>query len=506
MKPGSKLPLLGSNQDSPDPESGVLPVTPRGTIQLWPLARRARNLRAHVRHLNPALPPAGAHPKIARVIRSSPNRNVPPTLTLVALVVLLSTSLTGCRDATIALGSSPTVARTNADQILTALAAYFGPVQRDARLAAARPKFAKAALVPSRVFNETSAWSSAQDDSRSLVIAGSGVPGQYHLSLVTSAPTLARPGDYRRDRHLTKLSGSEYEWLAHDDLAIGSVTSADFANAVTALFTAIEHASDSSFRTAYRAELPRTTAALSPLYSMDTIRLTRAASGGTEVHLVIRSHPDSLPPAFSHFAKYLDKYSRPTDTELTAYDDAGHQWWHIRKQEARITLDFGVHDGSLAPLTGAVTRIPDQIHVRVDFSTRAWIFRVGASNAVADVQLVGAPHDKGFIATFTHEPDWQLPPLVERMLRAPLKRPFQEGGITLEEGVHDAPGHETSLSSEYRFVLEESSIMRWLGRLGGSAMSDFQQGAEQEANVFIYQAFEAMRQDLDALSATTAKR
>ena len=29
--PGSQLPLLGSNQDSPDPESGVLPVTPRGS-------------------------------------------------------------------------------------------------------------------------------------------------------------------------------------------------------------------------------------------------------------------------------------------------------------------------------------------------------------------------------------------------------------------------------------------------------------------------------------------
>src|SRR5437763_12959143 len=26
-----ELPLLGSNQDSPDPESGVLPVTPRGS-------------------------------------------------------------------------------------------------------------------------------------------------------------------------------------------------------------------------------------------------------------------------------------------------------------------------------------------------------------------------------------------------------------------------------------------------------------------------------------------
>src|SRR3954471_23574164 len=29
---GFKLPLLGSNQDSPDPESGVLPVTPRGSL------------------------------------------------------------------------------------------------------------------------------------------------------------------------------------------------------------------------------------------------------------------------------------------------------------------------------------------------------------------------------------------------------------------------------------------------------------------------------------------
>jgi hypothetical protein len=27
-----QLPLLGSNQDSPDPESGVLPVTPRGSF------------------------------------------------------------------------------------------------------------------------------------------------------------------------------------------------------------------------------------------------------------------------------------------------------------------------------------------------------------------------------------------------------------------------------------------------------------------------------------------
>ena len=35
IKAAAPLPLLGSNQDSPDPESGVLPVTPRGTVVTW---------------------------------------------------------------------------------------------------------------------------------------------------------------------------------------------------------------------------------------------------------------------------------------------------------------------------------------------------------------------------------------------------------------------------------------------------------------------------------------
>src|SRR5712692_2840026 len=38
-----ELPLLGSNQDSPDPESGVLPVTPRGTYK--PFVFRFRTVR-----------------------------------------------------------------------------------------------------------------------------------------------------------------------------------------------------------------------------------------------------------------------------------------------------------------------------------------------------------------------------------------------------------------------------------------------------------------------------
>src|SRR5690606_3601762 len=46
------LPLLGSNQDSPDPKSGVLPITPRGSVDRTlpapslPVNRRAAAERA----------------------------------------------------------------------------------------------------------------------------------------------------------------------------------------------------------------------------------------------------------------------------------------------------------------------------------------------------------------------------------------------------------------------------------------------------------------------------
>jgi hypothetical protein len=50
-----ELPLLGSNQDSPDPESGVLPVTPRGSEPV-------------TRPVLPSLKPQHRHSKSAPVL------------------------------------------------------------------------------------------------------------------------------------------------------------------------------------------------------------------------------------------------------------------------------------------------------------------------------------------------------------------------------------------------------------------------------------------------------
>ncbi|HXU23215.1 MAG TPA: hypothetical protein VN697_04220, partial [Tepidiformaceae bacterium] len=89
-----------------------------------------------------------------------------------ALVVALA----ACRAPAVALG-----APTASDQLLESLAARFGPHDRDARFDALRPRFAKSALVPSKLFHDDSAWTSTNGNTRTLVLVGHGTPGRYSL-------------------------------------------------------------------------------------------------------------------------------------------------------------------------------------------------------------------------------------------------------------------------------------------------------------------------------------
>jgi hypothetical protein len=45
--------------------------------------------------------------------------------------------------------------------------------------------------------------------------------------------------------------------------------------------------------------------------------------------------------------------------------------------------------------------------------------------------------------------------------------------------------------------VNESAIMRWLGRLGANAFGDFSGRTELEENLFLYEMFEAMRKDVN---------
>lgn len=133
-----KLPLQGSNLDSPDPESGVLPVTPRGS---WTF-RRAEGVRENTR---------------TPTRRATPQLRMMPRLS--SLAVLVALLLGGCRAAVPPWGSSLDVAKRNADNAFAAFAFRFYNVQRDAKFGLARTRMGRFALIPSRIYDDSAIWS-----------------------------------------------------------------------------------------------------------------------------------------------------------------------------------------------------------------------------------------------------------------------------------------------------------------------------------------------------------
>ncbi len=418
------------------------------------------------------------------------------------LATLPAALLLACHGPVRALGGSAAEARAHADTLLGALALRFGPQERGPDLERIRPEIAQHALTPSRLFDNPKLWTGESGTSRTLEVSGRPDGAVYRLTVARGAALPSRPAEYRRILRLARLGQDEYEWEARDELAVGSVTADDLARAWRALLDAAERSDARSVRAAYRAELPRTTATLERLFSLDTLALTPNPTGGVDVRLAIGIHADRLAATAPHYAKYLDRYAGPSVVTMRLLDEGGREWWRAWKEEGDVVhLVLRVRDGALAPLVGPPARMPPHVRVHIDASTKAWIFRVGLRALVGEVTLVGAPHEKGFEVRFRREPEWDLPPLVERMLHTPLRRPFEGDGAMLSFAVQDDPEWQTLALREYRIAVQESQIMRWLGGLGSSAVSDFRHGAEEEFDRFNGAVLAALRTDLVALTA-----
>ena len=450
---------------------------------------RARGAPAPQSYRPTGLPPAPPAAEIAGVSSPAGSR-----LALAAAILTLA----ACRAPAVALG-----APSESDQLLASLAARFGPHDRDARLDALRPEFAKSALVPSKLFHDKTAWTASHGDARTLVLAGHGTPGRYSLVASGDAPPPTHPGDYRRVMRLTHAGSDDYAWEVRDELAVGPVTGNELGAALTALFAGAEHAAGNAAaaRTALARDLPRTTAALGRAVSLDTLRLVPNPAGGANVHLAGTVHADRLTNTFPHLAHYLSHYVSPTGGEILVFDGANRAWWDAAKRGDSWSLDLRIANGNLAPLRGPPARMPDTLHVRIDAATRTFIFHVGLANLIGDVTLARAPNDHAFTATFRKEPDWQLPPFVETMLHSPLKRPFQGAGASLTFDLRDGDGHDAPsvVFREYDLTVRESGIMRWLGSLGDAAVEDFRTGAEVEFDRFSGETFSALRADVQQL-------
>jgi hypothetical protein len=414
--------------------------------------------------------------------------------------LVLSPVAPACRPAAHELGRGP--AGPDGPKVLVeALADRFGPIDREAGFDALRSRLARAALVPSRVLEDGTVWRARGDGWRAVELDGYKWGATYRLGARAEALPAVAPGQYRGRVHLRQTGSERFEWSVSEELAVGPARPADLAEALDALFRGAERSTDASARAGIAETLPRAAAKLGLLLRLETLELRPDAHGATSVRLAVRLTPAGILGFAPHYSAYLEKYVRPMRGSLVVADAGGASWWTLEAADHLWTVRLRVRDGSLVPLEGpADRRLPSRLRATADFSTKMGRFGVGARRIAADLALTRTPGEKGLSARFAEEPDWQLPFLVETILDAPLRYPFEAPGSEIDWAARETPGG-TLLTGLYRARVRETWILRWLGGMVGNAVGEFRDGAEREADQFNRECLLALRDDLVAAAA-----
>lgn len=411
-----------------------------------------------------------------------------------ALVLACAT----CREPAQRLGSGPAGAEA-ARALVEALALRFGESSREPAFDALRPKLARAAMMPSRVFDDASAWPRQGGAWRAVDFAGYRSDVGYGVGVRPFAPEPGAPGQYRGQLRLEKMSAGRFEWTMREELAVGRVRPAELAATLDALLRGAEAIGEAPARAAIAAAFPRATAKMGLLLSLETLALARDPQGATRMQLSVRLTPDGLRASAPRYAAFVQKYLTPIRTRTTASDATGASWWTLDGERNLWTLRLRARDGSLVPLEGdAQRRIPETLRVTTDYSTRMGRFSLAARGLVADVTLTRALSEKGFVARFRSSPDWDLPFLVEPLLGGPLHYPFEGPGSEAGYAARETPSG-TRLVRSYRARVGENWVLRWLGGMTDRALGEFRAGAEREADRYHGECLVALRDDLTEL-------
>jgi hypothetical protein len=383
------------------------------------------------------------------------------------------------------------------DECVSALASRFGPIELDGALRNARSRFARDSLSPSRLLDDPGLWT-RRDATRRWLDFGSpgGIP--YRMGARRLIPASPRPGSHRGSIRLEALGSGDFEWDVREDLTVGRVPTRSLARAASTLLLGLESQTSDSLHDLAGRALPRSSAAFGRLFTLEPIKLAPAAGGGVLVSVGVRIEPVRLRATFPRYARFLEEYLAPSRFRLVLAEGNGVPFLDFVSGGNRLGLRVRVFRGGLGPLLGPPRPLPDRLRATVAFSVKAGVFRVGVLNLVADVGFVSSSSERGFRAAFTREPDWQLPFLAKPLLRAPLRRPFQAPGALLAMRVGETPEGFTVVERQYRFVVRESFIVRWLGAFGGGMVTVFRAGAEAEADRFMGECLWALRDDIVA--------
>jgi hypothetical protein len=416
-----------------------------------------------------------------------------------AIVVAVATAISGCADVPAAFGPTPAQAKANADGLFGAFVKRFTNVDRTPRYARAREMLLHYALTPSEVYGDTSIWTAnGPDGYRTLFGNATFRDGRYIFSNTVTDDPVQALGEGRHIMRLHKLNNDDYEWFTGVDFVAGSIKANDFGNVITQWLAAAEGHNEAALRAGYRTQFPRTTDALGKLYSLDTLISTRDASGANDLYAVVHITPEGIRKDYPAYSAYMAKYADKVKLHFTLLDSRGAKWVEVTSRDGYITLHLRSRDGHFAPLEGPVRPMPDTLVMRVDFTAKIKLFTIGVEHMTGEWVNIHTEHDRGWALRFTKEPGWVLPPVVGYLIKSPLRRPFEGNGTQFRFTVHDQPGGPTLMSRRGSTTVRESAILRFIGKLGGTAMGDFVSNAEADENRFNVVLYSALKADVDS--------
>ncbi|HYC51849.1 MAG TPA: hypothetical protein VEB19_12125, partial [Gemmatimonadaceae bacterium] len=343
-----------------------------------------------------------------------------------------------------------------------------------------------------------SVWTSMTPTSRQLMAAGRFVDGRYQIVATPNAPFPSRPAEARHDIVLTRLSDDVFHWYTEVPYAIGSISAASIGAFFAGMFGAAEGRSESEVRADYRAVLPRTSAVAGQLFRIDSIRTTQLADRSTSVVYAVTMTPAGIEQRYPQYAKYLKRYVLPAKMKWTLTDTLGGTFFDMSIARGQMVVRVRTAARKLVTLSGPARLMPDSLTLNGDVAVKIGRFTVGFRDYHGDFQIIRTPHERAWNIVSRQEPQWVLPLITERLLRAPLRRPFSGKGAQFRIGVRDSAGAQTILNRRVELEVQESAILRFLARLGAVAISDYAGDAEKEEMAWLRELFSALVTDLNS--------
>lgn len=404
-----------------------------------------------------------------------------------------------CSETIRSVSDGPKDRATKVEEVSDAIAARFTNPERSGRFESTRRRLVSGALHPSRVFPDTSLWTAtASTTTRSLWAHGSLTERGYRFD-VGERGRLAELADTRHVITLRRTGDGEYQWATGVDFAIGSMTARDAAAMMQMLLTAGHDHEATTLRLGARSAFPRTAAVMSKLFAIDSLTLKPGPAGTTVVNMVVGFRTENLARTAPHFAAYVAKYVENSRYRFLVTDRTGVPYFEAVGTRRRLNISYRTRADGLVSALGPPRAMPDSLRLTSDLTMRVKMFDVGWRNLVTDFTISRTERSRSWLFVARTEPEWDLPLVTARLIRTPLRHPFQGAGSSFEMAVIDSAGSQTILARRARLEVKESAILRFLSSLVSRVFEDLDASVEREEAAFVRELMGAFQQDARAL-------